>query len=241
MSSGEAPRGSRAAQHPGLRRKLYLLAFALAALVALAAAWAWTPMRAWLDVDLVVMSLQRFGRAFGPVAAVCGFALALTVAVPLIFLTLVAVVAFGPLAGFACAMAGALVGAAASYGIGRFLGRDVVRRLAGERINQLSQRLARRGVLAVIAVRLVPVAPFAVVNMVAGASHIRLRDLLLGTAIGMTPATLAMVVFVDQITDALRQPTPLTFALAGLTVVLIVAGAWALRRWLQVGGVNDQP
>ena len=241
MSSGEAPHGSRAAQHPGLRRKLYLLAFALAALVALAAAWAWTPMRAWLDVDLVVTSLQRFGRAFGPVAAVCGFALALTVAVPLIFLTLVAVVAFGPVAGFACAMAGALVGAAASYGVGWFLGRDVVRRLAGERINQLSQRLARRGVLAGSAVRLVPVAPFAVVNMVAGASHIRLRDLLLGTAIGMTPATLAMVVFVDQITDALRRPTPLTFALAGLTLLLIIAGAWALRRWLQVGGASDQP
>ena len=241
MNSGKAPLGGRAAHHPGLRRKLYLLAFALAALIALAAAWAWTPMRAWLDVDLVVTSLQRFGRAFGPVAAVCGFALALTVAVPLVFLTLVALVAFGPLAGFACAMAGALLGAAASYGIGWFLGRDLVRRLAGERINRLSQRLARRGVLAVIAVRLVPVAPFAVVNMVAGASHIRLRDLLLGTAIGMTPATLAMVVFVDQITDALRQPTLLTFALAGLTLVLIIAGAWALRRWLQVGGVSDQP
>lgn len=236
MNSGKAPLGSRAAHQSGLRRKLYLLAFALAALIALAAAWAWTPMRAWLDVDLVVTSLQRFGRAFGPVAAVCGFALALTVAVPLVFLTLVALVAFGPLAGFACAMAGALVGAAASYGIGRFLGREVVRRLAGERINRLSQRLARRGVLAVIAVRLVPVAPFAVVNMVAGASHIRLRDLLLGTAIGMTPATLAMAVFVDQITDALRQPTPLTFALAALTVVLVVAGGWAMRRWLKLGG-----
>ena len=241
MNSGKAPLGGRAAHHPGLRRKLYLLAFALAALIALAAAWAWTPMRAWLDVDLVVTSLQRFGRAFGPVAAVCGFALALTVAVPLVFLTLVALVAFGPLAGFACAMAGALLGAAASYGIGWFLGRDLVRRLAGERINRLSQRLARRGVLAVIAVRLVPVAPFAVVNMVAGASHIRLRDLLLGTAIGMTPATLVMVVFVDQITDALRQPTPLTFALAGLTVVLVVAGGWAMQRWLHVGGDRDQP
>ncbi len=236
MSSGKAPHGGHVALHRGLRRKLYLLAFALAALIALAAAWTWTPMRDWLDVDFVVTSLQRFGRAFGPVAAVCGFALALTVAVPLVFLTLVALVAFGPLAGFACAMAGALVGAAASYGIGWFVGRDVVRHLAGERINQLSQRLARRGVLAVIAVRLVPVAPFAVVNMVAGASHIRLRDLLLGTAIGMTPATLAMAVFVDQITDALRQPTPLTFALAALTVVLVVAGAWAMRRWLKVGG-----
>ncbi len=223
-------------QQRSLRRRLYLLAIALVALIGLALAWTWTPMRAWLDVDLVVMSLQRFGQAFGPFAAVCGFALALAVAVPLTFLTLVTLVAFGPLAGFACAMAGALLGAAVSYGIGLILGRDVVQRLAPERINRLSQRLASRGLLAVIAVRLVPVAPFALINMVAGASHIRLRDLLLGTAIGMTPGTLAMMVFVDQITAALKQPTPLTFVLAGLTILLIVGGGWAMQRWLRGSG-----
>ena len=225
-------------RHPPLRRKLYLLAFALAALVGLAVAWSWTPMRAWLDVDLVVLSLQRFGQAFGPVAAACGFALALTLAIPLTFLMLVALVAYGPAAGFGCIMAGALMGAAASYGIGLFLGREVVQRLAGERINRLSRRLASRGLLAVIVVRLVPMAPFAVVNMVAGASHIRLRDLLLGTLIGISPGALAMMLFVDQITAALKSPTPLTFVLAGLTVMLIVAGAWGMQRWLRA---HDEP
>ena len=190
-------------------------------------------MRSWLDVNLVVSSLRRFGQSFGPVAALCGFALALTLAVPLTFLTLVALVAFGPAAGFACTMAGGLIGAGTSYAIGLFLGREALKHLAGERINRLSRRLARRGLVAVIAVRLVPVAPFAIVNMVAGASHIRLRDLLLGTAIGITPGTLAMMLFVDQIAAALKQPTPLTFALAGLTVLLIVAGGWAMQRWLR--------
>lgn len=219
--------------HHSLRRRLALLVIALLALLALAAAWSWSPLRAWLDVDFIVSSLQRFGAAFGPVAAVLGFAFALTLAVPLTFLTLVALVAFGPAAGFACAMAGALVSAAASYGIGLLLGREVIEHLAGERVNTLSRRLARRGLMAVVLVRMVPVAPFAIVNMVAGASHIRLRDLLLGTVIGTTPGAFAMTVFADQITAALKQPTPLTFALAGLTAVLIVAGAWAMQRWLR--------
>ena len=218
---------------PSLRRKLYLLLVALLLLIALALAWGSTPMRDWLDVDRVVGSLRRFGQAFGPVAAVCGFALALTLAVPLMFLTLVALVAYGPLAGFGCAVAGAMLGAAASYGIGRFLGRDVVQRLGGERINRLSQRLASRGLLAVVAVRMLPVAPFAVVNMVAGASHIRLRDLLLGTLIGISPGTLAMTLFAEQIAAALKNPTPLTFAWAGLTGLLIAVGLWALQRWLR--------
>lgn len=223
--------------HRSLRGKLYMLAIAIAALIALAAAWSWTPMGDWLDPDLVVAALQRFGQSFGPFAAVCGFALALVVAIPLVFLTLVALVAYGPVAGFACVMSGALLGAVCSYGIGYFLGREVLERLGGARINRLSRRLARRGLLAVIAVRMVPVAPFAVVNMVAGISHIRLRDLLLGTAIGITPGTLAMTVFIDQITEALRHPTPLTFMLAGLTVLLIALGAWALQRWLRA---NEQ-
>ena len=221
---------------PLLRRKLYLLVVALLLLIALALAWSSTPMRAWLDVDLMVGSLRRFGQAFGPVAAVCGFALALTLAVPLLFLTLVALVAYGPMAGFGCVMAGAMLGAAASYGIGRMLGREVVQRVGGERVNRLSQRLASRGLLAVVAMRMLPVAPFAVVNMVAGASHIRLRDLLLGTLIGISPGTLAMTLFVDQITAALRRPTPLTFVLAGLTMVLIGVGLWAMQRWLRTHG-----
>ena len=218
---------------PLLRRKLYLLVVALLLLIALALAWSSTPMRAWLDVDLMVGSLRRFGQAFGPVAAVCGFALALTLAVPLLFLTLVALVAYGPMAGFGCVMAGAMLGAAASYGIGRMLGREVVQRVGGERVNRLSQRLASRGLLAVVAMRMLPVAPFAVVNMVAGASHIRLRDLLLGTLIGISPGTLAMTLFVDQISAALQHPTLLTFVLAGLTILLIVVALWALQRWLR--------
>jgi uncharacterized membrane protein YdjX (TVP38/TMEM64 family) len=216
-----------------LRRRLLLLAVAMLAVIALAIGWTATPLRDWLDVDRVVSALREFGVAFGPLAATLGFALAMTLAVPLTFLTLVALVAFGPWAGFACALAGALLGAAASYGIGAFLGHAVLVRLAGPRINLLSQRMARRGLVAVILVRFVPVAPFAVINMVAGASHIRLRDLLLGTAIGITPGTLAMVLFVDQITAALRSPTPLTFALLGGTVLLIAVGAWGLQRWLR--------
>lgn len=220
-----------------LRGRLVVLGCVLLGLVALALAWSWTPMRAWLDVDHMVASLRQFGAAFGPVAAVGGFALALAIAIPLTFLSLVALVAFGPAAGFACVLAGALLGAAISYGIGWMLGREVVERLAGPRINLLSRRLARRGLMAVIAVRLVPIAPFAVVNMVAGASHIRLRDLLLGTAVGITPGTLAMMLFMDQIAAALRTPTPLTFVLAGLTVLLVVVGGWAMQRWLR--GMDD--
>ena len=216
-----------------LRRRLVCLVLALLALVALAAAWTWSPMRAWLDVDRIVDSLQRLGQAFGPAAAIAGFSLAVSLAVPLTFLTLVTLVAFGPWAGFAYCMLGALIGAAASHGLGRLLGHEVVQRLGGARVNAISRRLADHGLLAVVAIRLVPVAPFAIINMVAGASHIRLRDMLLGTVVGMAPGTLVMAFFVDQIVAALRTPGPLTYALLGLTALLIAAAAWGAKRWVR--------
>lgn len=216
---------------PALRRRLVYLLVVLILLLGLAAAWAWSPLRSWLDVDLVVAALQGLGRSFGPVAAVAGFALAVSLAVPLSFLTLVTLVALGPWLGFVCTMAGGLIGAGVSYGVGTSLGHEVVQRLGGERVNALSQRLARRGVLAVVAVRLVPIAPFAIVNMMAGASHIRLRDFLLGTAIGMTPGTLLLMLFTNHILQALKQPSALSFGLLALTVGLIALGVWGARRW----------
>lgn len=229
----------RGADSSSLHRRLVLLVLLVLAMLGLAAAWNWTPLRGWLDLDRIVAQLRHLGQAFGPLAAIAGFAAALTVAVPLTFLMLVALVAFGPWAGVGCALAGGLIGAAVSYGLGFLLGREVLERMGGARVNLLSRRLARRGLLAVVLVRLVPVAPFAVVNMVAGASHIRLRDLLLGSAIGMLPALLAMAFFIEQIEAALRSPTPLTFALLALTVALIAVGAWLLQRWLR--RVADAP
>ena len=217
------------------RGGLVLLGLLLLALAGLAMAWTWSPLRHWLSVDHIVGGLQNLGRAYGPVAALGGFALASALAVPLTFLTLVTFVALGPAAGFACVMGGALAGAAASYGIGRFLGHEAMRKLGGPRVNALSQRLASRGLWAVVAVRVVPVAPFAIVNMIAGATHIRLRDMLFGTALGMAPGTLLIGLFSGQIVEALKKPGPATIGLVVLTVLLMAVGGWGFKRWLGRG------
>jgi uncharacterized membrane protein YdjX (TVP38/TMEM64 family) len=218
---------------PALKWKFVLLVLALLALLALAAAWSWSPLRHWLNIERIVSTLQMLGQSYGAYAAIGGFTLALSLAVPLTFLTLVTLVAFGPFAGFFYTLVAAMLGATISYGAGYLLGREVVQRLGGERVNRVSQQLANRGILAVIAVRMVPIAPFAVVNMIAGASHIRLRDLLVGTAIGITPGTLIMVVFIDQIIEAMKRPSSTTALMGVAMLALIAAGAWGFKRWLR--------
>jgi len=216
-----------------LRRRLWVFAIALCGLLALALAWHWSPLNGYLQLDQMLGWVRHTGQTVGPLAATAGFALALVLAVPLTPLTLLGLTVFGPWTGMACAYAAALVGASVSYALGRWMGHRAVHSLGGERTRVLSARLAQQGLWAVLAVRLVPVAPFAVVNMLMGATHLRLRHMLLGTLVGMTPSTLAMALFMDQLLVALRQPGPWAYALLGLTLLLILVGGWGVRRWLQ--------
>jgi uncharacterized membrane protein YdjX (TVP38/TMEM64 family) len=225
------------------RRRLIGFAIALAMLVALAAGWKWSPLREWLDVDRIVGTLRELGSASGPVAAIAGLAVASALAVPLSVMTVIAIVAFGPALGFAYTITGASLGGSISYGLGRFLGRAAVERLAGPRIQRISRKLGGHGLISVIAIRLVPISPFAIVNMLAGASHIAFRHFLLGTLLGMIPGTLAMIVFIDQIVRAIREPGPSTAMLAAITIGLILAGLWAMRKWIDradPAGPHDQ-
>jgi phospholipase D1/2 len=123
-----------------------------------------------------------------------------------------------------------------SFHIGNWLGRDAVRKLAGARVNRLSERVAKRGIVAVVVLRLLPVAPFAIVNLVAGASHIRMRDFMIGTILGMGPGIFLTVAFAHQFVASLRHPTIGSFAvLIGIGAVLIGLSI-LLQRFLGAPG-----
>ena len=61
-----------------------------------------------------------------------------------------------------------------TYAIGRLIGREALSDVLGPRLNRVREKIRRRGVIAVALIRLVPLAPFTIVNLAAGASDIRL-------------------------------------------------------------------
>lgn len=125
--------------------------------------------------------------------------IACVVAVPLGVIIPVVAFAFGPWLGITYIMLGGTLGAALSYMLGSYLGHDGLRLFGGERINRVSVRLAERGIIAVVVIRMLPVAPFAIVNMIAGASHIRALDFLIGTILGLFPGTVLIAFSIGQI------------------------------------------
>jgi uncharacterized membrane protein YdjX (TVP38/TMEM64 family) len=214
-----------------LRRKRGLFILIVLLLLGIAIGLQWTPAREWLSLSGLAQSLRAWGEQLGPLAAVLIFALACIVAIPLSLLAVVTSLAFGPWLGALYCLLGASLGAAVSFLCGRWLGQAAIQRLAGPKVNHVSTQLARRGVLSVIAIRMVPAAPFAVVNMVAGASALRLTDFLLGNAIGMLPLLLMSGLFAEQLLRVNEQPLWLSALFIALTLALIIGGGALLRRW----------
>jgi phosphatidylserine/phosphatidylglycerophosphate/cardiolipin synthase-like enzyme/uncharacterized membrane protein YdjX (TVP38/TMEM64 family) len=195
----------------------------------LAALWRWTPL-------YERFSLQAFAEFAAwppaPFVTLAAFVAAGLVGVPLTPLIIATALIFDTPLGSLYALLGALLSALAGYGAGRALGRDAVRRLAGLRLNAITRRLARRGMLAIAILRLLPVGHYSVVNAVAGASRIHLRDFLVGTAIGVAPVIVLTFSFVDRARAAFVDPGPVTYAaLAAVTGIIAVGAIVVWRRF----------
>jgi uncharacterized membrane protein YdjX (TVP38/TMEM64 family) len=202
------------------------------AVVALTLAWRYTPLADVVTPENVIDWTRRFaGHWWAAPLVVLAYTPASVIMFPRPLITLAAVVAFGPLLGFAYAMGGILLAALAGYWAGRLADRDTVRRIAGRRLNRLTRALRERGLLAMTAVRLVPLAPFVVESVVAGAIRIKPQHLLLGTFFGMLPGTLTATVFGDQIEAALQDPSQINYWLVAGVVALLVVATVLVRRW----------
>jgi uncharacterized membrane protein YdjX (TVP38/TMEM64 family) len=162
------------------------------------------------------------------------------VMVPVVALITITAVVFGPLVGFPLALVSSVASGVLGYWLGARLGRQRLRQLTGTRLDRVSRALAHRGLLSIIILRILPVAPFTVINCAAGASHIRFRDFLLGTVIGMAPGILAMTALADRILEAVRNPNLVNLLLLVATLVVIgLAVAWVMRRFGRPGRNPD--
>lgn len=218
------------------------LAVAVCVIAALAVAWRWTPLSEYLNLGKLMQMAHMFkGLPFTSLAVLGAYVLAGLFMMPITLLIAVTGIVFGGPLGMAYALGGTLLNALATYAVGAGLGRETVRRVAGPRINALSRRMARQGLMAMVVLRLLPVAPFTLVNVIAGATHIRLRDYLLGTLLGMAPGIVLTVFFAHHVAQALRTPSLETFSVLALAGGVMVGLAWLLHRYLgRRDAANDQ-
>jgi uncharacterized membrane protein YdjX (TVP38/TMEM64 family) len=221
----------------GRGKRFWLAVAILALLVALTAAWKWSPLAEQIDIRKIIawaVSLRQNPARHAIILA--AYVVGSLVSFPVTLLILATAFVFGPLIGSVYSFAGCLLGATATYAVGYFMGKDFVQRIAGRKSAAVEKKIARSGVMAVAAIRLLPVAPFTIVNIISGAFKVPVRDYFLGSLLGLAPGIILINFFAHQFARAVRHPGAGSYALLGVSVVLTALGILWLRRKVQEEG-----
>ncbi|HEY8174180.1 MAG TPA: VTT domain-containing protein [Gemmatimonadaceae bacterium] len=169
---------------------LRLAVVPLFVIVALFVAW----KLGYFELDkrrqLVNMVERMRGVPGAEIVYVVAFALAITILLPAWIASLVGGALFGVWKGSLLAWVGGLVGTILTHLLARHVARAPMRKLFGEH-RLLRQLREHDDVMELLRLRIMPVAPFAVLDYVAGVAGVSLRRLLLATMLGVIPSVIA--------------------------------------------------
>lgn len=207
----------------------YLAALLIFA-VCLTLAWHWTPLKQ-LNIEQLMRWSEPFARhPAAPLVIVAAYAAGAFILFPRPLLTLAFIVIFGPWRTAVFGLSGLLLAAALAFWFGATHGAPRTRALARHGLDALATRLQRGGIFSVIAIRMLPLAPFTIVNLFAGALHIRFSHFMIGSFFGLLPGTLITIVVGDRLLAALRSADWLNITIAAALIAAVVIRFILLRR-----------
>jgi len=213
-------------------RAVVILAIALALTGVLTLVWRHTALADIVTPENVVAWVEGMSEKWWtPLLILVAYTPAMMVMFPRPLITLAAVVAYGPYLGGLLAMTGIEIASTVAYFAGRLMREETLHRWAGPKFEHVARFLKERGLFATFMVRLLPVAPFAVVSAVAGALRLKLWHLVVGTFLGMFPGMFGTTVLGDQVAEALSSGHVNWWMVAG-AVTLLASVAFFARRWL---------
>lgn len=128
---------------------------------------------------------------------------------------------FGSLFGFVYAWIATMVSATLHFGLAKKLGNGLLQRYGGIKTNIFSQKVGERGIMASGFVRVIPSAPFIVVNCAAGVSHMPYWKFAIGTGLGTIPKTFIVAFMGGSFMTFIQSQDP-----KQLLMVIIFVGFW---------------
>ena len=201
----------------------------LALLAAAIAAYFWFDLGQYLSLDAFKAQQAQIiaAKDANPLLYIGGFFLIYVIVTALslpgaAIMSLVAGALFGVVIGTIIVSFASSIGATLAFLSARFLLRDWVQSKFGERLKAIDDGIARDGAMYLFTIRLIPLFPFFVVNLLMGLTRIKTRTYYWVSQIGMLPATVVFVNAGTQIskidsTAGLLSPTLIgSFVLLGI-------------------------
>jgi uncharacterized membrane protein YdjX (TVP38/TMEM64 family) len=181
-----------------------------------------------LDRQVVEAWLGQVG-VWAPLLYVLIYAIATFLLLPSTPLNLSGGAVFGVLWGTVWTTLGAVVAAVVCFWFSRTIGRGFIQQKFAGRWHDLDRELAAGGIFYMVAIRLLPLLPYGLVNFGAGLTRVKFRDYLLGTLLGTTPGLLPFVMMGAGLTE-LRRGVLWPLLLSSTLTSLLIGGATWYRR-----------
>jgi len=174
------------------------------------------------------------------VVAFVGYVLVAALSLPgALVMTLALAALFGLAAGTLLVSFASSIGATLAFFVSRYLLRDSVQHRFGDKLKSINDGIAKEGALYLFALRLVPLFPFFLINLLMGLTPMRARTFYWVSQLGMLPGTLVFVnagtqlAQLHSLSDILSPGLLFSFALLGIFPVI----AKKFIQWLQRGRV----
>lgn len=168
------------------RRALSRLAVLLVLIVATVAIW-FSPLREYMTMQHIRAFVEQLrGLWYGPALFIAIFAVCCVFALPASVFVIGAGFIWGWLLGGVYSIIGGVLGAAASFYVGRFIGEGLLDRW-GRMGRAVARQIDHAGFQSLLVLRFVPGIPFAVLNYGAGVAGVKVRDFLAATTLGIIP------------------------------------------------------
>jgi phosphatidylserine/phosphatidylglycerophosphate/cardiolipin synthase-like enzyme/uncharacterized membrane protein YdjX (TVP38/TMEM64 family) len=207
----------------------------VAALLTGALAWMSTEIVARREFHALQDALNTMTGASSTLwVAVATFLVANVALIPIELMAVAAGLLFGALRGGLVALVGALIAAAIGYAAGRVIGPGGLRRWMSRRAYRSARQLGVHGATGVIVLRLANLASAGSIHLLCGAARVPLSAYIVGTIVGLAPATFALAGVGALLRDTLLDPSRENVILTAGAVLVLVAIAAIVRALLLI-------
>lgn len=215
---------------PTAKIQLFVWAGIIVFLSLLSLAWRFTALGTIIDGGDIRSAGLFFESWLGAgLSVVLVYTIAGLVAFPIVILIPATAVLFGPAAGFCYSLVALLANAIVLYALGYYGNNKTLSVLASARLQHIKQKLSRHSFAAIVVLRLLPAAPYTVINLLAGAFHVPFGRYAFGTVIGIVPSVIIMTIVGDQSKKIFQENIsqhPIIFSVAAGVLIALSAVVW---------------
>ncbi|MEN6317178.1 MAG: VTT domain-containing protein [Syntrophaceae bacterium] len=193
----------------------------------------------YLDQEALRQLIAGYGM-LAPLIYMLIYAVAPSLLLPGLPITIVGGILFGPLWGVVYTITSSTIGGCLAFLVSRYVARDWIEgKLRSPRWRRLDEGVEKHGWKVVAFTRLIPLFPFNLLNYAFGMTKIGFWPYAVTTFICMLPACIAFIVFSSSLLDLIKGKISPTFVIGIVLIVMVSLIPFFYRRYQKKKGIGD--